>query len=566
MMKIFLTWVCCWAILSDMSGQVSVFNRAVTNLHDYEGEAFRDQVDSLLLALDMVSDYNLKRDITLQVAEITRQKDELAYVRALAYMAVYSDPAQPAYFSEAFRIAKKNKSKTMMEYVEERRSHFFIERNQYDSAMFYILKLRDMLPASIRDETARNLLHLLADIYYHTGLYGQAKTEYLKLFRYYQNEGIWSFWRPLVIVNNLGQIAQMESDYSEAARWFRLSLKKADSALHTPDRDNQLTFIYIKLAETSLLQGLPDSANYYLQLAETFPTASLSEDVEQEWMFVKSKIALEYEDIKTAKTLAKKLCPDNFKQYYNYRFVPDVYRHLSDIYQQENNNDTALFYLLRYFVATDSLAEKETQIRSMVFLAEREHEISTTNLQHYQQRYRLVLIMVAGLIVVVMVILWLYRKVYRSKMILVKQLMEKKREQDLSAEHTPPNNEWDEEWEKQYRLVVKLQVLMKSERPYLNPKLNLQQMAELLDTNRTYLSRAINTVLETNFSGFINAYRVSEAARLITEGFVVTHTMEALAISSGFANRAVFNAVFKKTTGVTPTFFSTHYRKEELKI
>ena len=105
---------------------------------------------------------------------------------------------------------------------------------------------------------------------------------------------------------------------------------------------------------------------------------------------------------------------------------------------------------------------------------------------------------------------------------------------------------------------------MKSEKPHLNPNISIQLMSELMDTNRTYLSKAINTVLETNFSKFINEYRISEAIKLISEEFTSNHTVEALAQQSGFANRAVFNSAFKKQTGVTPSFFIANFKSRKI--
>jgi AraC-like DNA-binding protein len=53
----------------------------------------------------------------------------------------------------------------------------------------------------------------------------------------------------------------------------------------------------------------------------------------------------------------------------------------------------------------------------------------------------------------------------------------------------------------------------------------------------------------------INEYRINEVLRLFAENHHNRYTMEAISKQVGFGSRASFNAVFKKVTGVTPTFY-----------
>jgi len=107
----------------------------------------------------------------------------------------------------------------------------------------------------------------------------------------------------------------------------------------------------------------------------------------------------------------------------------------------------------------------------------------------------------------------------------------------------------------QKELSGKLKQLMENEKIYLNPGLTISDVLKTLSTNRTYLSKAINNQMGTNFPNFINKYRISESVKLIKTGFTENHTQEALAHSIGFANRNVSIMAFKKQTGVVPSFF-----------
>lgn len=42
-------------------------------------------------------------------------------------------------------------------------------------------------------------------------------------------------------------------------------------------------------------------------------------------------------------------------------------------------------------------------------------------------------------------------------------------------------------------------------------------MADLLGTNRTYLSQVINEQTQQNFTQYINNYRINEAIRLLSD-------------------------------------------------
>ena len=51
--------------------------------------------------------------------------------------------------------------------------------------------------------------------------------------------------------------------------------------------------------------------------------------------------------------------------------------------------------------------------------------------------------------------------------------------------------------------------LMEDEKAYLNPELNLSELAEMGNMSRGQLSEVINTGFEQNFNDFVNSYRVA---------------------------------------------------------
>lgn len=109
------------------------------------------------------------------------------------------------------------------------------------------------------------------------------------------------------------------------------------------------------------------------------------------------------------------------------------------------------------------------------------------------------------------------------------------------------------------RLKRKLEELMISQKPYLDPTLSLRELAELLNQPSYLISQVINTGFGRNFYDFVNGYRVEEAkSRLLNKDFSYL-TVLAIAEESGFRSKSVFNAVFKEQTGQTPS----HFRRQE---
>lgn len=91
-------------------------------------------------------------------------------------------------------------------------------------------------------------------------------------------------------------------------------------------------------------------------------------------------------------------------------------------------------------------------------------------------------------------------------------------------------------------------------KPYLNPELTLQQLAENIDVHPNVLSYVINTALGKSFYDLINEYRIEEFINLYQDSYD-KYTILALALDSGFNSKSAFNRNFKKIKGITPSEF-----------
>lgn len=99
-------------------------------------------------------------------------------------------------------------------------------------------------------------------------------------------------------------------------------------------------------------------------------------------------------------------------------------------------------------------------------------------------------------------------------------------------------------------LRARFEDLIVSEQLFLKQGTRLSDIASMLNTNRTYVSRMVNNTYNMSFSDYMNTLRIDYAEQYLL------HHREAkqsdIATACGFPNASAFNNVFKKITGVTP--------------
>ncbi|UII30413.1 helix-turn-helix domain-containing protein [Fulvivirga ulvae] len=104
-------------------------------------------------------------------------------------------------------------------------------------------------------------------------------------------------------------------------------------------------------------------------------------------------------------------------------------------------------------------------------------------------------------------------------------------------------------------ILTHLKEYMKSEKPYLDSNLKLQQLAENLNLSSHHISQCINELEGQHFSDFVNQYRIHEAQLMLRDPSQAHKKIIHIALDSGFNNKVSFNNAFKKITGITPSDF-----------
>lgn len=123
-----------------------------------------------------------------------------------------------------------------------------------------------------------------------------------------------------------------------------------------------------------------------------------------------------------------------------------------------------------------------------------------------------------------------------------------------SAEKEEPGNRKAIPIQSREKLRRDLLRLMETDKVYLNPELRIDTVAQLLNTNRTYISTVINEDLGQSFIVFVNNYRIQEAQRLMQEGGLDKSIAE-ISELVGFKSHSSFIEFFKRFSGMSPGEF-----------
>lgn len=100
-------------------------------------------------------------------------------------------------------------------------------------------------------------------------------------------------------------------------------------------------------------------------------------------------------------------------------------------------------------------------------------------------------------------------------------------------------------------LIERLRRLMDDDQIWRNPDIDLPYLAQELNTNRSYLSKAIQDDGYKNFADMINRKRIAEFLKLADAGSVVS--VQDTFFYVGFRSRETALRCFKKYVGVSPT-------------
>lgn len=102
-------------------------------------------------------------------------------------------------------------------------------------------------------------------------------------------------------------------------------------------------------------------------------------------------------------------------------------------------------------------------------------------------------------------------------------------------------------------LLQNLQQLMVNDKPYLNAKLTLAELAKLANSSDKKLSYVLNQKLDTNFYSYLNSFRIEAFKEQVKEQKNQNLSLVGIAKDCGFKSKSSFYRAFKAEMGMAPT-------------
>lgn len=100
-----------------------------------------------------------------------------------------------------------------------------------------------------------------------------------------------------------------------------------------------------------------------------------------------------------------------------------------------------------------------------------------------------------------------------------------------------------------------IQYYLITEKPFVDPKFSINDLAKQLDVPKHHLYYCFNSILKTKFTTLRSQIRVDYAKEFLLNGELEQLSMEGIWPKTGFSSRTNFFVTFKEITGYTPSEF-----------
>lgn len=105
---------------------------------------------------------------------------------------------------------------------------------------------------------------------------------------------------------------------------------------------------------------------------------------------------------------------------------------------------------------------------------------------------------------------------------------------------------------------AQIENIMENEKPYLENDFSLQELSKKISLPSYLTSHVINKGYDTNFSDYINSYRIDRAKSKLNSTSYKNIKIAEIAYECGFNSLSSFNTSFKKLTGITPSEYKNN--------
>jgi len=261
--------------------------------------------------------------------------------------------------------------------------------------------------------------------------------------------------------------------------------------------------------------------------------------------------------------------------------IVDIYALMAQCHEQLGHTEQALKYLKQAgdsaHVANQQAQQHLVSERNMVIdMMEREQEIALREAKMQTMERSVVLLSVAAILLMVLLIVAVssYRRRTRLYHNIVQQntrALERENELQQRIKLLKESETAKEEIKEERRdgkkdsmneLWLRLQTMMEQERIYTDNQLDREKLAQLLGTNRTYLTTLISERTGMNYTQFVNSYRINDAVRILSDKQRADYPLKNICADLGFGSMSHFHKIFRENVGMSPSA----YRNSAMRI
>lgn len=245
-----------------------------------------------------------------------------------------------------------------------------------------------------------------------------------------------------------------------------------------------------------------------------------------------------------------------------YRY--ELYKGMANSYYELGDKDSTIKYVLKHYQEKESVFNIQNESEFNQLLRDYDKVVYEKKIQEKESSTYIAVLLLAVISVICASIWVMYRRKNRMYRQIVEQhrqlLQEKENIRGLATrlEKTKESGEDNQERE----LYEKIEHLMNEEKAYRMNDISLDKLAEMIGTNRTYISRAINNFTGKSFYNYVNSYRIEEATRILADP-EKDIPLKNLSDMLGYNSISVFYRVFQKEIGCPPSKYREQSRKIE---
>lgn len=537
------------------------FSFGQKNAQDYN--FYKEVINS-----DTTSQLNKLKYADAYIQKAKDNQDYLALIQAMdkkSFLVDFEDEKKLVLAMEAY-LPKINNDSITGDYLIRKTALYFFNRNYKDA-------LKIAIESEKFNRLKKNSYSLfsskidIANVYFHTKNYPQAKVNYLSAVNFFKTQNNKSLY--LISLYGLGKTNWKLKDLPS----FQQTIQEIEMGIPQVSAQKQIT-------ETGYLNLLKGGYAYenskYTEAKDYFnkalPITIKKRDFANEHLIYLNlgKIAWQQGHVEEAFSYLKKV-DDLFtqKQFLNYE-LREAYTYLIAYAKQKNNLQLQVTYTEKLNKLNIAFEEEQTAVTHMLYTDYETKKLQDETLQVKQelaQSYSWNKII--GLLSTVLGILVLGYVFYLSAQ---KQKLQKQFKTVISKtnpepvlQKAAPNFTQQPLPETAELTVTEIRLLKEIEKfeqnkDFLKP-VKLEDLAEAWTTNRNTLSKVFNTH-KNGFLPYINQLRIQQLVTDLQQNPELRRIkIQDLAESYGFNNTKTFNTQFKAETQLTPTYFIEQLEK-----